>query len=78
MCHLISLYISTSLFLDIYSKDVAQKQTCVQSLSHYERVQQQTPPGYVLVFQTCLSAGMEFHLCCSSHQQCPDGPNEEL
>lgn len=49
-----------------------------KSLRHCEPVQQLTPPEYALVFQTCLFAGKGPHLCYSSHQQCPDVPNEEL
>lgn len=75
-------YNSTSFFLTTLrgsrSSGIAQIHACAYLLSCYERVQQQTPPGYALVFRTCLSAGKGFHLCCSSHRQCPDGPNEEL
>lgn len=48
------------------------------SLNHCVPGQQQTLPVYASVFQTCLFLGREFHLCCSSRQQCPDGPSEEM
>lgn len=51
---------------------------CPSPFSHCGLDQQQTPPVYVLVFQTCLSLGRGLRLCYSSHRRCPDEPSEEL
>lgn len=51
---------------------------CPSPFSHCGLDQQQTPPVYVLVFQTCLSSGRGLRLCYSSHRRCPDEPSEEL